>query len=127
MNQKLRFVEQDQAPSSIGAKIRFYYYKSMFYILGWVIFGRNFTPENVALQMNVDSNPILSNAWRLATDAHILILKKRYATALALAVISFEEVGKFLLQQWSVDPTFSYDKSKKTHNEASCCRRTFYN
>ena len=112
MNQQYRFVEQDQPPDSIWGGIRFYYYKMLFYVLGWVMFGRNFTPENLALQMGVDANPTLSNAWRLATDAHILIKNKRYASALALAVISFEEIGKFLLTQWSDDPTFKYDKSK---------------
>lgn len=113
MNQPYRFVEQDQPPDSIWGAIRFYYYKVSFYILGWLLFGRNFTPENLVLQMGVDADPVLSNAWRLATDAHILILKKRYATALALAVISFEEIGKYLLTEWSKDSTFKYDKSKK--------------
>lgn len=112
MNQPDRFVEQDQPPDSIWGAIRFYYYKMLFYVLGWIMFGRNFTPENLALQMGVDANPMLSNAWRLATDAHILINNKRYASALALAMISFEEIGKFLLTQWSEDPTFKYDKLK---------------
>ena len=80
--------------------------------MGTILFGR-YDPQLIALQMKIDADPILNNAWRLATDAHILISKKRYATALALAVFSFEEIGKFLITQWSTDPTFQYDKSKK--------------
>ena len=113
MSQPDRFVEQDQPPRSIWGAVKFYYYKVPFYILGWILFGRNFTPRDIALQMGVQSNPVLSNAWRVATDAHLLILKKRYATALALAALSFEEIGKYLLIQWSKDPTFKYDKSKQ--------------
>lgn len=111
MKQLVRFVEQDQLSRSILGRIRFYYYKVLFYILGWMLFGRDFTPENLALQMGVDADPMLSNAWRLATDAHVLIKNKRYASAMSLAVVSLEEIGKFLLSQWSTDTTFKYDKS----------------
>lgn len=107
-----KFVDQDQPPNSIWGVVKFYYYKIAFYILGWIMFGRDFTPENIALQMKIDADPILNNAWRLATDADILMKKGRYGTALALAVISLEEIGKFLLTQWSTDQTFKYDKSK---------------
>ena len=77
-----------------------------------IIFGR-WNPKLISLLMGIDADPVLSNANRLLGDAHLLFTKKHYATALALAVISFEEIGKSLLITWSNDPAFEYDKSKK--------------
>jgi len=43
----------------------------------------------------------------------LLIRHERYASALALAVLSMEEIGKHLLSVWSKDdPGFKYNRHK---------------
>ena len=49
------------------------------------------------LDLAGDFKPILENASRLLDDAKIVRAKRRYPTAAALAVMSVEETGKFLL------------------------------
>lgn len=98
--------------SRAKAQIRSTYYAVAVRILAVFFFGR-YDPGLISLQMGIDANPILKNAERLTADAHILIANKRYATALALAVIAFEEIGKYLLAQWGEDPEFTYDRNKK--------------
>ena len=69
--------------------------------------------ETATLEVLVRDDPILANAFRLVTDAELLFDNGRYSSALALAVLSMEEIGKYLLARWSSeDPSFRYDKRK---------------
>jgi AbiV family abortive infection protein len=77
-----------------------------------------------SFQARTTESPILANAWRLAQDCDLLYRNKRYATALALAVIALEEVGKYLLTYWEQMPIspgvgdntpFTYDKKRDLH------------
>jgi AbiV family abortive infection protein len=43
---------------------------------------------------------ILGNATRLLDDARLLVEHRRYASAFALALLGFEEIGKVLLKSW---------------------------
>jgi len=72
------------------------------------------TPEGFeTLETAIKDNPVLDNAFRLMTDADLLIRHERYASALALAVLSMEEIGKHLLSVWSKDdPGFKYNRHK---------------
>ncbi len=73
---------------------------------------------NGELQALVTSNPILSNAFRLFRDADLLHSVGSYATTIALAVLAFEEIGKYLLETWSAeDPKFSY-KGHSTYHQS---------
>lgn len=61
----------------------------------------------------IQSDPVLGNAWRLALDAHLLIQNERHGSAVALAMLCVEEIGKYLLSRWSAeDSDFRYDKNK---------------
>lgn len=72
---------------------------------------RTLTPEAmVRLEELVASSPVLENAFRLMSDASFLLIGKRFASAVALAVLSQEEIGKYLLNRWSQTPGFSYNK-----------------
>ena len=72
------------------------------------------TPEEFQrLETAIKGNPVLDNAFRLMTDADFLIRHDRNASALTLAVLSMEEIGKYLLSVWSKDdPAFKYDRRK---------------
>src|SRR5260370_18656247 len=73
---------------------------------------------NGELPALVTSNPILSNAFRLFRDADLLHSVGSYATTIALAVLAFEEIGKYLLETWSPeDPKFSY-KGHSTYHQS---------
>src|SRR5260221_9109418 len=68
------------------------------------------------LETLVTSDPILSNAFRLFRDGDLLHADGSYATTIALAVLGFEEIGKYLLETWSVeDPKFSYKGHSNYH------------
>jgi len=65
------------------------------------------------LEEAVKNNPVLENAFRLMTDADLLIRHERHASALALAVLATEEIGKYLLSLWQKgDPAFTYNRHK---------------
>lgn len=51
---------------------------------------------------------ILANAERLLDDARLLFCNERYKSALALAVIAIEEVGKILVHRWSDEAELKY-------------------
>jgi len=72
------------------------------------------TPEELALlEEKIKKYPVLSNAFRLFCDASLLFDFERFASAIALAFISLEEAGKYLLETWSKeDENFTYDKRK---------------
>lgn len=66
-----------------------------------------------ALEVKTQDSPILSNAFRLMQDADILFSHSRFSSVVALAVLGLEEIGKYLLLQWSTeDAGFRYDKHK---------------
>ena len=46
---------------------------------------------------------IVANARRLLTDAEILFKAERYPTALAIAILAVEEVGKMYLTEWNAE------------------------
>lgn len=46
---------------------------------------------------------VTKNAWRLLDDAELLIEHRRFASAVSLATIALEEVGKAVLLHWQVD------------------------
>ena len=46
---------------------------------------------------------ILGNATRLLDDARLLVEHRRYASAFALALLGFEEIGKVLLKSWEAE------------------------
>ena len=63
------------------------------------------------MDAKVRGNPILLNAFRLMSDGDLLFTKKRYPSVVALAVLSLEEIGKYLLAAWTAaDPSFGYDR-----------------
>lgn len=72
------------------------------------------TPEGFSkLEEAIKNNPVLDNAFRLMADADLLIRHERYASALALAVLATEEIGKYLLSLWQKnDPAFAYNRHK---------------
>jgi AbiV family abortive infection protein len=71
---------------------------------------------NDELETLVTSNPILANAFRLFRDADLLHSAGSYPTTIALAVLAFEEIGKYLLETWSAqDPAFSYKGHSNYH------------
>ena len=64
-----------------------------------------------ALDAKVAGNPILQNAFRLMCDGDVLFANERYASVVALAILSLEEIGKYLLANWAVaDSSFVYDR-----------------
>jgi AbiV family abortive infection protein len=71
-------------------------------------------PDQTAnMERKVQSDPVLANAFRLMHDASLLIDMHRYSSALALAVLSLEEIGKYLLAVWSAeDAKFTYNKHR---------------
>lgn len=70
--------------------------------------------ETEALEKLVEQDPSLANGFRLLTDASLLFDFGRYSSVVALAVLSMEEVGKYLIAQWSnSDASFRYDKHKR--------------
>jgi AbiV family abortive infection protein len=71
-------------------------------------------PDQMAhMEQKVENDPVLSNAFRLMRDASLLIDMHRYSSALALAVLSLEEIGKHLLAVWSAeDAKFTYNKHR---------------
>jgi AbiV family abortive infection protein len=69
--------------------------------------------EAQKLEALVAASPTLGNACRLFQDAALLMECGRYASAVSLALIAFEEVGKFVLQKWqSDDANFKFDKRR---------------
>ncbi|MDF0664360.1 MULTISPECIES: AbiV family abortive infection protein [unclassified Rhizobium] len=58
--------------------------------------GRTLTSEDI-VYLGGHQAPIFLNAIRLLDDARVLRKQRRYASATALAVLSIEEVGKFVL------------------------------
>lgn len=67
-------------------------------------------------------SPILINAIRLLDDASVLRKARRYASATALAVLSLEETGKFLLlhdhfKDRIIRPTGGKSNSSFTHRQ----------
>jgi AbiV family abortive infection protein len=69
--------------------------------------------EQAAMDALVTENPVLANAFRLMNDAALLFENGRYSSSPALAVLSLEEIGKYLLARWSrEDPSFKYDKRR---------------
>jgi AbiV family abortive infection protein len=65
------------------------------------------------LEEKINSNPTLENAFRLMRDADLLFKNKRHASVVALAVLSLEEIGKYLLVRWSSDDSkFNYDRRR---------------
>jgi AbiV family abortive infection protein len=65
------------------------------------------------LEGAVKAVPVLGNAFRLMTDADLLMRHERYSSALALAVLSIGEIGKYLFSAWSKgDPAFIYNRHK---------------
>jgi AbiV family abortive infection protein len=91
--------------------------KSLFYKirrkLGLHRKRRMSSADGAALNNLVRSDPVLSNALRLMQDADILYRYGRYSSVVALAVLSLEEIGKYLIREWSsADPNFWYDKRK---------------
>jgi AbiV family abortive infection protein len=52
----------------------------------------------------------LRNAGRLLADAQLLLENNRSATALAVAILSIEEVGKAVMYRWSSDAEFRHDE-----------------
>lgn len=74
---------------------------------------RSLTSEMAAaLDKLITAEAALSNAYRLMSDASYLIEGRRYASAVALAVISLEEIGKYLLAMWSKNPEFAFDRRR---------------
>jgi AbiV family abortive infection protein len=65
-----------------------------------------------------ETNPILKNAKRLLDDAELLLEHGRYASSKALAIHSFEEVGKYFLDQWEKETGSPLrDKKRNFHHE----------
>jgi AbiV family abortive infection protein len=65
------------------------------------------------MERKIKTNPILANAFRLMCDASLLIDNHSYSSAVALAVLSLEEIGKYLLGVWTAeDEKFKYDKRR---------------
>lgn len=63
---------------------------------------RTLTPEAMTYLENlVQADPMLGNAFRLMNDASFLFDGGRYSSTVALAVLSMEETGKYLLARWS--------------------------
>ena len=58
--------------------------------------GRVMTLDEL-VELSGRQSPILLNATRLLDDARVLRKQRRYASATALAVLSIEEVGKFVM------------------------------
>lgn len=69
-------------------------------------------PEQQAhVERKGQSDPVLANAFRLMADASLLIDLERYASALLLASLSLEEIGKHLLGVWTAgDSKFTYSR-----------------
>jgi AbiV family abortive infection protein len=69
--------------------------------------------QQASMERKVRSDPVLANAFRLMEDASLLMGFKRHSSALALASLSLEEIGKYLLNMWTADdPKFTYDNRK---------------
>jgi|GEM_PF-6639714 AbiV family abortive infection protein len=58
---------------------------------------------------------ILGNATRLLDDARLLVDRRRYASAFALAVLGMEEIGKVLLKSWEAERPLA--RAKEWHSE----------
>jgi AbiV family abortive infection protein len=56
----------------------------------------------VTAASKVDVIGVVLNATRLAEDARLLTDHERYASAYALAILSFEEIGKMLIKLWGL-------------------------
>ena len=64
-----------------------------------------------SLDKKIMGNPILQNAFRLMCDGDLLFANRRYSSVVALAVLSLEEIGRYLLSVWATDDSsFRYDK-----------------
>jgi len=69
--------------------------------------------EQAAVSTKIKASPVLSNAFRLMKDAELLFKAKSYASAVALACLAIEEIGKFLLAAWSsANEMFTYDRGR---------------
>jgi AbiV family abortive infection protein len=69
--------------------------------------------EMQTLEHLVAGTPVLQNAFRLQVDAAFLFEAERYASAIALSILAWEEVGKWLLNTWSSRGTdFRYDRRR---------------
>lgn len=64
------------------------------------------------LEDMVAASPVLENAFRLMVDGDCLFRNERYASVVSLAVLSLEEIGKYLLDLWSRDAAFAYDRKR---------------
>jgi AbiV family abortive infection protein len=64
---------------------------------------------------------IVGNARRLLTDAEILLRDERYPTALAIAILTVEEVGKVYLEKWQPEK-----KSRTYHSQKQSILGSFY-
>ncbi len=72
---------------------------------------------------NCTEDPVITNARRLLEDARLLLEHGRFASSLGLAVLSFEETGKFVLSLWSAeDPELLRQKGFTYHRlkQAAC-------
>lgn len=70
-------------------------------------------PEGMTyLESLVQAEPILGNAFRLMNDASFLFEGGRHPSTVALAVLCMEEIGKYLLEIWSRNSAFAYDKRR---------------
>ncbi|TQF30905.1 AbiV family abortive infection protein [Bradyrhizobium sp. UNPA324] len=58
---------------------------------------------------------ILGKATRLLDDARLLVDRRRYASAFALAVLGMEEIGKVLLTSWEAEQPLA--KAKKRYSQ----------
>src|SRR5262245_17333362 len=57
---------------------------------------------------------ILGNATRLLDDARLLVEHRRYASAFALALLGFEEIGKVLLKSWEAEQPLAKAKERQS-------------
>jgi AbiV family abortive infection protein len=57
-------------------------------------------PAMDTLKQLVAKEPVLANAFRLFQDAAVLFEIQRWPSAVVLALLALEEIGKFLLTKW---------------------------
>jgi AbiV family abortive infection protein len=67
---------------------------------------------------------IAANARRLLQDAELLAQARRHPTAMALAILAIEEVGKYFLVRWSSEPRRKW-RGRKSHQEKQSVVATF--
>ena len=78
------------------------------------------------LDAKVHVHPVLGNAFRLMKDASILMDAGSYASAVALAFLGIEEIGKYLLAEWkALNPDFEYDL-RRLHHAKQCAVATMF-